>query len=89
MQRNSAAVCSPDCACPYAAAAQFSDNTTFQAGTAGQNATCQEDCLTAYPCPLATAYFIDQKYNHAFQPDAALENGTLFPCLVRPWMKEV
>lgn len=90
MQRNPASISQDkNCTCSYVSASESSRENTFQAGTAGQNNSCAEDYIIDTGCPLATAFFANQVYTYAFCPDTALEHGTLFPTLVRPWMKEV
>ena len=36
--------------------------------------------------PLAMAWFGDQKYGTTYNPEDALERGTLFPELDKPWL---
>lgn len=42
---------------------------------------------TAYPLQLAVAYVPWQNYGAIFSPEEALEKGTLFPDLYRPYSK--
>jgi len=37
---------------------------------------------------LARAYVLPQTYTRAFSPEEALKQGTLFPELVRPYVKD-
>lgn len=42
--------------------------------------------MTEYCMPLAMAWFEDQKYGSTYEPENAMERGTLFPELDKPWL---
>ncbi|OQB24706.1 MAG: Spore coat associated protein JA (CotJA) [Firmicutes bacterium ADurb.Bin182] len=60
---------------------------TVPAGSAYEDLCDEEDVLGEEyeDCLLATAYMPFQDYRAGFCPDEALEHGTLFPELVRPY----
>ena len=86
MQRTSPVLPSNDscgCGCD---AIDLSGLNTFVAGEAHMDRSCNEPLLPC-GCPLATAYFVSQDYETAFCPEHALQSGTMFSELLKPWTK--
>lgn len=63
----------------------LSVSNTFPAGGASE-AYC-DDFEPMTGCVLATAYMPMQTYRAGYCPDQALQCGTMFPELVRPWFE--
>lgn len=64
----------------------FSDpgDNNFVRVTRNECNNTQTDCIDSLP--LAMAYVPMQKWNTTYEPDAGLNNGTIFPELNLPWL---
>lgn len=53
-----------------------------------QEADCADSCSDPFPMALAMAYVRCQKWGATYDPSTALERGTFFPDLDKPFIGE-